>query len=149
MTSYQLPPIEVVPTLSATERAEILDTLFEPCVPLHTLSLGLLHELPFKSYNDMIASIGMQMTDLSKSSSTSDTAWLLEILSTHPRLGEQKVESAQSRAEQAQLQSEGSHEVERLRELNTQYEEAFGFRYVSVVLRRKVEDRTVDCYTHR
>lgn len=132
MATSNLSPIETIPTLSSLERAQILDTLFEPCVALHTLSIGLLHETTFASYDDLIASIGVQLTELAESSSTSDTTWLLKILSAHPRLGEPRLESAQSTAEQARLKTGGSEEAERLGALNAEYEELFGFGYVYV-----------------
>ncbi len=131
MTDYQLPAIETVPNLSAPERAQILDHLFEPSIPLHTLSLDLLHEKPFPSYNDMIASIGVQLTELSESTSTSDTEWLEKILGAHPRLGEKTVDSAQSRQEQAQLNAGGTLEESELKRLNEEYEKTFPpLRYV-------------------
>ncbi len=130
MTANQLPPVHAIPTLSTIERAKVLDTLFEPCVPLHTLSVSLLHEKTFSSYDDLIASIGVQLTELSESSSASDTTWLLVILSAHPKLGEKKVDSAQSREEQTQLNTGGLEEADKLQAWNMQYEEAFGFRYV-------------------
>lgn len=130
MATSNLPPVETIPTLSTIERARILDTLFEPCVPLHTLSVGLLHDKTFASYDDLIASIGVQLTELSESPSTSDTTWLLSILSAHPRLGEQQVDSAQSRTEQEQLNTTWSDELERLKRLNAEYEKLFGFRYM-------------------
>ncbi|KAI9872148.1 MAG: hypothetical protein M1830_002021 [Pleopsidium flavum] len=133
MTAYQLPTVHTIPTLSTIERAKLLDTLFEPCVPLHTLSVSLLHEKSFSSYDDLIASVGVQLTELAESSSTSDTTWLLAILSAHPRLGDKKVDSAQSVEEQAQLNTGGTEEVEDLNATNMQYEEAFGFRYVVFV----------------
>jgi len=132
MTASALPPVDTISTLSSIERAHILDTLFEPCVPLHTLSLTLLHEQAFASYDDLIASIGVQLTELSESPSTSDTTWLWKILSAHPRLGERQVDSAQSAAEQAQLNTGGAEEAERLKALNVRYETLFGFRYVYV-----------------
>jgi hypothetical protein len=103
MSSFQLPPVAGVPTLSTVERAAVLDALFEPCQALHTLSVELLYTEKFESYNDLISSVGIQLIDLSESPSTSDTEWLDKILGAHPRLGEKKVESAQSQAEQAQL----------------------------------------------
>ena len=125
-----LPPISTVPTLRAQERASILDRLFEPCVPLHTLSLPLLHDKTFQDYDEMIASIAIQLTDLAESSSTSDTKWLDSILAAHPRLGD-KVDSAQSSVEQAHLNVEGDDEEMSLSELNALYEKTFpGLRYV-------------------
>ena len=131
MSSFQLPPIAGVPALSTIERAAVLDALFEPCTALHTLSLDLLHTETFDSYNDLIASVGVQLTDLSESSSTSDTEWLDKILGAHPRLGEKNVESAQSQAEQAQLNTGGEEEATNLRNLNEKYERKFsGLKYV-------------------
>lgn len=128
-----LPSIDSIPSLSTEERAAILDLLFEPSQQLHTLSVPLLHEQSFSSYQDMIAAVGVQLTELSESASTSDTAWLEDILGSHPRLGAKKVESAQSQAEQAQLQG-SAEEAEQLRSLNEEYEKKFpGLRYVVFV----------------
>lgn len=126
-----LPAIAEVSSLPATERAKILDLLFEPCTQLHTLSLELLTKTSFSSYSDLIASIGLQLTELAESSSTSDKRWLEDILTAHPRLGEKKVDSDQSRTEQAQLHTGGEEEAARLEALNTEYERVFsGLRYV-------------------
>jgi 2-oxo-4-hydroxy-4-carboxy--5-ureidoimidazoline (OHCU) decarboxylase len=131
MSSFHLPPVSSIPTLITTERAAILDALFEPCTALHTLSVELLHDETFESYNALIASIGKQLKELQHSISTSDTEWLDKILAAHPRLGEKKVDSAQSRGEQAGLNTGGEEEAEQLRELNREYEEKFpGLRYV-------------------
>lgn len=115
-----LPPIEAVPSLPTEERAKLLDLLFEPSTQLHTLSVSLLQEEAFSSYNDLIAAIGVQLTALSESISKSDTEWLEDILCSHPRLGAKKVESVQSQAEQAQLQG-SAEEAEQLRLLNVEY----------------------------
>ncbi|CZR57220.1 uncharacterized protein PAC_07109 [Phialocephala subalpina] len=134
MLGFQLPPIAGVPSLSTTERSAILDALFEPCQALRNLSLDLLHTQKFDSYNDLIASIGVKLTELSESPSTSDTEWLDQILGAHPRLGEKKVESAQSQAEQAQLNTGGEEEATKLRELNAEYEKTFpSLKYVVFV----------------
>ena len=131
MSDFRLPPIAALSKLSTVERAAVLDALFEPCTALHTLSIDLLHTQTFESYYDLIASIGVQLTDLSESSSTSDTEWLDKILGAHPRLGEKKIESAQSKAEQAQLNTGGAEEASKLRQLNEEYENTFpGLRYV-------------------
>lgn len=129
----KLPTIDQVPSLATEDRAAILDLLFEPSTQLHTLSVPLLHDEKFDSYDDLIAAVGMQLTDLSESASTSDTEWLQGILGSHPRLGAKKVDSAQSQAEQAQLRG-SSEETEQLRVLNEEYEKAFpGLRYVVFV----------------
>jgi 2-oxo-4-hydroxy-4-carboxy--5-ureidoimidazoline (OHCU) decarboxylase len=131
MSAFQLPPISGLAALPNTERAAVLDALFEPCQALHTLSLELLHTEKFESYNDLIASVGVQLTELSESPSTSDTKWLDKILGAHPRLGEKKVESAQSQAEQAQLNTGGADEAKKLCNLNEEYEKTFpGLKYV-------------------
>jgi 2-oxo-4-hydroxy-4-carboxy--5-ureidoimidazoline (OHCU) decarboxylase len=131
MSSFHLPPASSIPTLTTAERAAILDALFEPCTSLHSLSVELLHEETFESYNALITSIGKQLTELQHSISTSDTEWLDTILAAHPRLGEKKVDSAQSRGEQAGLNTGVEEEAEQLRELNREYEEKFpGLRYV-------------------
>ncbi|KZF26665.1 hypothetical protein L228DRAFT_243163 [Xylona heveae TC161] len=134
MADYYLPGIDTVPSLSAEERAAILDHLFEPCVPLHTLSIELLGTKTFDSYDELISSVGVQLTELAESPSTSDTEWLVKILGAHPRLGAKKVDSAQSQAEQAQLNKGGEEEAEELRKLNEEYEATFpGLIYVVFV----------------
>lgn len=126
-----LPSITAVPSLKTEARAQILDTLFEPCQPLHTLSVSLLREQHFASYDDLVAAVGKQLTGLFDSLLESDTKWLNSILAAHPRLGEKKVDSEQSRNEQAQLNQGDASQAERLAELNKVYEQKFpGLRYV-------------------
>lgn len=133
MNSKRLPHVGSIQGLPAEERAAILDLLFEPSTQLHTLSVPLLHEQSFSSYADLISAVGVQLIELSESPSSSDTAWLESILGSHPRLGAKKVESAQSQAEQAQLQGT-SEESEQLRSLNEEYEKKYpGLRYVVFV----------------
>lgn len=129
MTS--IPPIAGIPSLSTVERSSVLDALFEPCAALHTLSMDLLHTTTFESYSDLIASVGTQLVDLSESTLPSDGEWLDKILGSHPRLGEKKVDSVQSKAEQAQLNTGPTEEAEKLKALNEEYEKTFpGLRYV-------------------
>ena len=133
MASYTLPPVSSISEMPPSERIAILDFLFEPSQSLHTLSLDLLHQQSFTSYNDIIATIGSQLTDLAKSKSTSDTDRLEKILVAHPRLGEKRVESAQSRAEQAQLNQGEESQASELMSLNDEYERTFpGLKYVYV-----------------
>lgn len=128
---HSLPPIADLPGLSAEDRAAVLDHLFEPCGALHTLSLDRMREKRFSNYDELISSIGVQLIDLAGSASTSGTQWLHDILAAHPRLGEKKVESAQSSAEQKHLRPTGKEESTSLAELNTRYEQTFpGLRYV-------------------
>jgi hypothetical protein len=139
----KLPPISELSSLPATTRAQILDLLFEPSQALHTLSLPLTapnSTQSFESYDDLIIAIGIQLTELAESTSTSDTEWLNQVLGSHPRLGEKKVDSKLSRMEQAAMakasgdarsEEEIVTEQDTLRKLNQDYEDAFpGLRYV-------------------
>ncbi|KAK6381357.1 hypothetical protein LTS17_004414 [Exophiala oligosperma] len=129
-----LPPISKVATLTTEETAQVLDTLFEPCQQLHTLSVSMLREKSFASYDELIDAVGQQLKDLCESRLESDNKWLETILSAHPRLGEKKVESEQSRKEQAQLNQGGEEQAAKLAEMNRNYEHAFpGLRYVVFV----------------
>jgi 2-oxo-4-hydroxy-4-carboxy--5-ureidoimidazoline (OHCU) decarboxylase len=131
MSSYHLPPVTAIPNLTTIERAAVLDALFEPCTALHTLSVDLLHTHTFESYDELITAVGKQLAELSESISTSNKEWLDKILGAHPRLGAKKVDSEQSRGEQAQLHAGGEEEAEALRSLNEEYEKAFpGLIYV-------------------
>jgi 2-oxo-4-hydroxy-4-carboxy--5-ureidoimidazoline (OHCU) decarboxylase len=126
-----LKSITDLPSLDTEQRAQVLDTLFEPCTQLHTLSVSLLHEQKFSSYSDLIDAVGAQLRALQQSNLESDHKWLEAILSAHPRLGEKKVDSEQSRKEQAQLNQGGATEAEQLAQLNRKYEERFpGLIYV-------------------
>jgi len=130
----QLPSITDVPTLPVVDRVRLLDILFEPCLQLHTLSVELLGKNLFASYDDLIIGIGLQLTELSQSKSSSDKAWLEAILAAHPRLGEKRIQSVSSQAEQAQLSTSSTQEVSELASLNAQYEARFpGLRYVVFV----------------
>lgn len=148
-----LPSISSVPSLSTESRTSILDTLFEPCIQLHTLSVAALHDRTHADYSSLISTIGNQLTSLLKSPSSTDSDWLDAILSAHPRLGEKKVDSELSRQEQAQLQQAGGEEEsEKLAKLNREYEERFpGLRYVVFVNGRSrsviMEDmqRRIEC----
>lgn len=129
MTS--LPPISTLPHASDSELTTVLDLLFEPSAPLTSLTLPVLRSTTFPSYPVLIAAVHTQLRSLAASPRPEDTATLSAILGSHPRLGEKKVESAQSRAEQAQLQTGAEDEKEKLAALNQEYEARFpGLRYV-------------------
>lgn len=131
MAEYRLPLITALPSLSNPQLATILDHLFEPSVSLHTLSVDLLRDQSFTSYDDLVARVGLQLTHLAESSSPSDAKWLESILGAHPRLGEKKIDSAQSKVEQAQLASDTGNGQDKLSDLNALYERTFpGLRYV-------------------
>ncbi|KAF2027437.1 hypothetical protein EK21DRAFT_71803 [Setomelanomma holmii] len=127
MTS--LPPISSLPHSQDSTLTTVLDLLFEPSPPLRTLSLPILRSTTFPSYDVLITAVNAQLTALADS----DVTTLSEILCSHPRLGENKVDSEQSRKEQAQLQG-GEEEGRKLKSLNGEYEEKFpGLRYVVFV----------------
>ena len=136
MQQLPLPSPGTIPSLSTAGRVAVLDLLFEPCVALHTLSLALLHDSSFASYGDLVASIGAQLSELAESASASDTVWLEKILGAHPRLGDTKVDSEQSRREQAQLHAASAgagagaaadqeRQAASLAHLNAEYEKTF------------------------
>ncbi|KAF2489914.1 hypothetical protein BU16DRAFT_531333 [Lophium mytilinum] len=137
MTTQALPAISTLPSLPPAEITAILDLLFEPSPPLHDLSLPVLKSTTFPSYPTLIAAINAQLIALASSTASKDIETLSEILCAHPRLGEKKVDSEQSRAEQAQLNKGGQEEAEELKRLNNVYEETFpGLRYVVFVAGR-------------
>ncbi|KAF1936428.1 hypothetical protein EJ02DRAFT_359141 [Clathrospora elynae] len=133
MTS--LPAISTLPHAPDAELTTVLDLLFEPSPPLHSLTLPVLRSTTFPSYDVLITAVTAQLTALASSEERGDVAKLEEILCAHPRLGSKKVASAQSRQEQAQLQQGGSEDDnDKLAALNTEYEEKFpGLRYVVFV----------------
>lgn len=107
----------------------MLDLLFEPSPPLHELALPILRKTEFPTYNALFSTIRKELSALA--ASEDKIPQLSEILCSHPRLGEKKVDSEQSRAEQAQLQKGAESEKEKLAALNKEYEEKFpGLRYV-------------------
>ncbi|KAH5262865.1 hypothetical protein HBI71_098840 [Parastagonospora nodorum] len=124
-----LPPISTLSHSPDTTITQTLDLLFEPSPALHALTLPVLRSTTFPSYDVLITAIGAQLTALI----STDTQKLDEILGSHPRLGAKKVDSEQSRKEQAQLQG-GEEEGKALEGLNAEYEEKFpGLRYVVFV----------------
>lgn len=134
MTSFRLPAIQNVPSLSKAERAAILDSLFEPSPSLHLLCEPILRDNVYSNYAQLVNAIQQELVKLAKSKSESDRQSLTDILSSHPRLGEKKIESAQSQAEQAQLSTTEPAETERLSQMNALYEETFpGLKYVVFV----------------
>jgi 2-oxo-4-hydroxy-4-carboxy--5-ureidoimidazoline (OHCU) decarboxylase len=146
-----LPAITSLPTLSDTALTSVLDLLFEPTADLHAMALPTMRTMSFDSYDDLISTLRDQLLKVQKhleedSSSGSQEstgaadaqAVLHRILGSHPRLGEKKVDSAMSRAEQANLKAGGGEEAEKeaqmLAALNHEYESKFpGLRYVVFV----------------
>jgi len=136
-SSPSLPNISSLSSLDESSLTGILDLLFEPSGDLHALAVPQIRSTPFTSYSELIDSLQDKLLTLQKAAQADSAARepLLAILGAHPRLGEKKVDSAQSAAEQAKLQAaEGSGEAEALAALNEQYEASFpGLRYVVFV----------------
>ncbi|KAI1102910.1 Oxo-4-hydroxy-4-carboxy-5-ureidoimidazoline decarboxylase [Jackrogersella minutella] len=140
MPPTTLPPISSLPTVDDTTLKSVLDALFEPSADLHALILPSIRDGPSASYASLIEHVGIFMSQLANSSRNPDAVEKLHgILGSHPRLGEKKVESAQSRAEQAHLNTspdsrEREDEAAKLKSLNEEYEARFpGLRYVVFV----------------
>ena len=131
-----LPDVTSLATLPDAEVTAILDLLFEPSDDLHTLALPTLRAITFASYPELVDTIRDQLLVIAQSVHADPNARkpLHSILGSHPRLGEKKLHSSQSAAEQAQLQAGAEQEAERLAALNREYEAKFpGLRYVVFV----------------
>lgn len=136
MMAPTLPDVTSLPTLADAELTSILDLLFEPSDDLHTLALPTLRAITFASYPELVDTIRDQLLVIAQSVHADPNARkpLHSILGSHPRLGEKKVHSTQSAAEQAQLQAGAEEEAEKLAALNREYEATFpGLRYVVFV----------------
>jgi len=143
----KLPPASDLPNLPQSTRATVLDLLFEPSPALHNIFLPLTETSTFSTYDELVSAIGSNLLSLAESQNAEDLKALEDVLSSHPRLGEKKVDSAMSRMEQAAMlkasassaPSSGEDkakvkEAETLKQLNKDYEEAFpGLRYVVFV----------------
>ncbi|EFQ36116.1 OHCU decarboxylase [Colletotrichum graminicola] len=124
-----LPDASTLTSLSAEEQRRVLDALFEPSPAIHALILPSISAASFQTYDELITHCYKIFEALT--ADPSHKTELYSIISSHPRLGAKKVESAQSAAEQAQLQSGDATE---LAALNVEYEAKFpGLRYVVFV----------------
>jgi len=139
MATESLPPIASLPKASVEIRHTVLALLFEPSPSLYSKADPILATTEFSSYDALITAVGTDLQCLEASDDPKDLESLTDILSSHPRLGEKKVESLLSRAEQAAMEkaggakSDSSKEEEQaiLKHLNQEYEEKFpGLRYV-------------------
>lgn len=133
-SAQALPSISALQSLSANEQGDIISLLFEPAPALVALGTPLLSSASYDSYNAMIDAVGAAIEELQV---IGQLEKLDDILSAHPRLGEKKVDSALSRAEQkAMTEASGGPEAAEkesaiLQELNQKYEATFpGLRYV-------------------
>ncbi|KAM0253702.1 hypothetical protein ACHAP5_000279 [Fusarium lateritium] len=126
-----LPQPQELRVADEAEQIKTLDLLFEPSPAIHSTLIPIARDSKYASYSELIEACKTRLFSLaSSSSSTSPDKTLLSILGSHPRLGAKKVESAQSVAEQANLQGQG----EELAKLNKEYEDKFpGLRYVVFV----------------
>ncbi|KAL8343096.1 hypothetical protein RB598_004446 [Gaeumannomyces tritici] len=136
-TPAGLPDINALPTLDDAALFNTLDLLFEKSPDMHALAGPVARTGKFTSYPGLIDAVREALLSLrqQQDDDAAARARLLGILGAHPRLGEKKVDSAQSRAEQANLQhGAGAAEAERLAALNAEYEARFpGLRYVVFV----------------
>ncbi|PNY24663.1 allantoinase 1 [Tolypocladium capitatum] len=131
MVQHQLPPISGLHSYSDLTQTEVLDLLFERSPAIHSSLIPVIRTAKYQSYPELIDACHIQLLSLAASSTADITdATLLSILESHPRLGQKKVDSAQSAAEQANLRGEG----EDLARLNREYEDKFPrLRYVVFV----------------
>ncbi|KAF4501160.1 Oxo-4-hydroxy-4-carboxy-5-ureidoimidazoline decarboxylase [Fusarium agapanthi] len=126
-----LPQPQDLRVADEAEQIKTLDLLFEPSPAIHSTLLPIVRDADYTSYPELIEACRTRLASLaSLNSSANPDETLLSILGSHPRLGAKKVDSAQSAAEQANLQGQG----EELAKLNKEYEEKFtGLRYVVFV----------------
>lgn len=131
-----LPDVTSLASLPEESLTAVLDLLFEPSAELHTITIPTLRAITFATYTELIDTIRDQLLVIANTVHPDPFARkpLLTILGSHPRLGAQKINSAQSAAEQAQLQTGVQEEAEKLAALNAEYEAKFpGLRYVVFV----------------
>ncbi|KAL6238570.1 hypothetical protein BDW75DRAFT_237246 [Aspergillus navahoensis] len=134
-----LPPPSSLRELPQEEQFQALDTLFESSPELHTLMAPVLANQTFSSYASLIDAVGGRMSALSAANSPTDREILVGILGSHPRLGQPKTAAAEhlsemSKREQANLNTGAEEQAEKLRLLNSEYEEKFpGLRFVTFV----------------
>lgn len=129
--AQKLPQIGELHSLPEASQTNALDLLFEPSPAIHSTLLPVIQNTKYSSYPELIDQCRTALFDLaSKSTPANPNPTLLSVVGSHPRLGSKKVDSAQSAAEQANLQGQG----EQLAELNREYEEKFpGLRFVVFV----------------
>ena len=149
MATYKLPSIETLSEVPDDEFLQIIDALFEPNDSLHAVIEEAAEEpedsfkvQEYKSYDELIDAIKQHINYLVFGGRPGEgDEMLFDILQAHPRLGAKKVESAQSQAEQAQLNQGGEEEARKLAALNEEYEKRFrGLRYVVFVNGRSREE---------
>lgn len=136
MPLTQLPPILDFHTYLDLQQTDVLDTLFEPSPAIHDNLLPVVRTAEYSSWPELIDACQIRFLALATSSPESKPdPTLLSILGSHPRLGEKKIESAHSAAEQANIQKNTNEaQAQELARLNQEYEKTFpGLRYVVFV----------------
>lgn len=141
--SVSLPPIEVVPSLSITEKIELLNHLFEKCQILSTFLILKLFgaDKKYSTYQQFIEDARIYLIDYLEESErrAAETGQpinpdIAAIIGAHPRLGASQRLSLHSSQEQKSLQQSSEEERKKLEELNSLYESTFpGLRYVVFV----------------
>lgn len=129
--AQKLPQVGELRSLPEASQTNALDLLFEPSPAIHSTLVPVIRNATYSSYPELIDQCRTALFKLAtESTPAKPNPTLLSVVGSHPRLGSKKVDSAQSAAEQANLQDQG----EQLAELNREYEERFpGLRFVVFV----------------
>lgn len=129
--SQKLPSIAELPSLPQAAQTRALDLLFEPSPAIHSILGPVIRTASYASYVELIEKCRLTFLSIAATSTSLNVdPALLSVISSHPRLGAKKVDSAQSAAEQATLRGED----QQLAELNQEYEAKFpGLRFVVFV----------------
>lgn len=139
---FQLPAPDSLASLQQSQKVEVLDHLFEPCLALAEIVTTRVMNKRFSSYKEFIeASRSELLLFLSEEGNhPANAAKISKIVSAHPRLGPSKDKlSSHSSSEQKSLAG-SEEEARKLAELNLLYEKAFpGLRYVVFVNGRSRE----------
>jgi OHCU decarboxylase len=120
-------PIDELNALPREAFAEALKPLFEAAGPL---AQALYERRPFTSYQQLIECAEQATANFSDASN-------LAVVNAHPRIGESTAALRQTSSLSAQEQGAEDPDVDAaLKQLNAEYEQRFGFRFVVFVNRR-------------
>ena len=129
-----LPTISSLNGCSDHDALAYLRTLFEAAPVLERYILTL---RPWRDYSDIIDKSELFVQSLLDEQRMEDA---FAVLNAHPKIGaDPKTLSADSRKEQGAAGSSDARVLARLAELNAQYEQKFGFRFVVFVNGRSKE----------
>lgn len=138
----QLPYPTILSSLSQSEKVEVLDHLFEPCVTLAEIVTSRVMNENFLTYKEFIETCRRELLKVldEEDKSPEISTKISKIVSAHPRLGPSKDKlSTHSSSEQESLAG-SAEEAQKLAELNELYEKTFpGLRYVVFVNGRSRE----------